>query len=93
MNNLPNIILLERIEGHPFLARKLHRFMSKSFSIIRQIRQSDLPDKDTIMKAYIFHRSHQIDDINMSMLDDATKHEIHCRVMALLMKKVVDNES
>lgn len=90
MNNLPNLILLERIERYPFLARKLHRFMGKSFSVIKQIRESSLSDKDTIMKAYIFHRSHQFGDINMTMLDEETKHEIHCRVMALLLKKVVE---
>lgn len=88
MNDLPNLILLERIEKHPFLARKIHRFMAKSFSIIKQIRKSELPDKEIILKAYIFHRSHQFNDINMDVLDGETKHEIHCRVMAILLKKV-----
>lgn len=90
MNNLPNLILLERIERYPFLARKIHRFMAKSFSIIKQIRKSELPDRDIILNAYVFHRSHQFGDINMSMLDEETKHEVHCRVMALLLKKVVE---
>lgn len=77
------------MEQHPFLARKIHRFMAKSFSLIKQLRISDLPDKEIFLNAYIFHRQHQFNDINMDVLDDETKHEIRCRVMALLLKKVV----
>lgn len=90
MNDLPNLILFERIKPYPSLSRKIYRFMSKSFSTISQIQKSDLRDKGIIMDAYVSHRRHQLNDINMDMLDDETKHDIHCRVMALLLKKATN---
>ncbi len=42
------------------------------------------------MDAYVSHRRHQLNDINMDMLDDESKHDIHCRVMALLLKKATN---
>jgi hypothetical protein len=58
--------------------------------MIKQLKNSSLPNKKIFLDSYIFHRHHQLNDINMNMLDDETKHEIHCRVMALLLKKVSD---
>lgn len=93
MNNLPDQISLERMERHPFLMRELARFIKKSFRIIKQIKESNLPDKDIILRAYMFHRSHQFSDINISMLDDELKHDISCRVISALVKKAAINES
>lgn len=93
MNKLSDLTLLERMEQHPFLNQKIARFVSQTSRRIRELRKSDLQNKQVFLDAYVFHRSHQFSNINMDVLDDETKHEMHCRVMALLVKKAIDNES
>lgn len=93
MNTIQDSTLLERMEQHPLLNQRIARFMVQTNRRIKELRKSDLQNKQVFLDAYVFHRSHQFNDIDMDVLDDETKHEMHCRVMALLVKKAISNES